>query len=396
MDYRRGRYRCAGCGKEYVPADVLNCLVKSGETGKENTGYTLGARMVIAGDAAGEAYAPTSEGVKPEIQVSRQEVARIAAEVADCRIEEEAGTVAAKLGGRETPGPMPTGEGVALGSSWQEKELPEGPACCIGLDGGRFRTCERGKDGKFEFREGRVGTITVTSKGEQLPKEKAGGKLYLARVALLFSVEKMVELLFAAYMTLPARVRGLPLVFIGDGGPWWEWVSVHFPQAVQILDIFHAGEHCVAAAVWCFGEGSDTVGQWRADIRERLKRPGGLEEVIAALYRGRPNVVENPKTHHEVLNAIRYLREHRHRMRYWEYEKAGLPIGSGGIESAVDLVIEERLRERGRRWRLENADRMMCLRATVLSGELKPLFQRRRQAALEAGRAFFEPLQHAA
>jgi hypothetical protein len=387
VDYTRGRYRCGRCGEEYVPVDLLNSV--------EDTGYTLGARMVVSEEVAGEAYAGTSEGVKPEIEVSRQEVARIVAEVGDCRREEEKAAIAATLGDCGVAGPMPEGEGVVLTSAWQERQLPEGSACCIELDGGKFRSCERGEDGKFQFREGRVGLIAVTHEGKELPKEKAGGKLYVARVALLFNAQQMVELLYAAYLTLPAAVRALPVVFIADGGPWWEWVAVHFPQSVRILDIRHAGEHLLKVAALLFGEGSDRLHQWRARIYEWLKEPGKLEQLVEELRQALPADAD-PAVLREWENLLAYLEEHREHMRYWEYEAAGLPIGSGAVESAVDLVIEERLRERGRRWRLENADRMMCLRAMVLSGELRWLFERRRAAAVEATRAFLEPLQQAA
>lgn len=387
VDYSRGRYRCSRCGKEYVPADLLNDL--------EETGYTLGARMVVAEEAASDAYAVTSNGVKPEILVSRQEVSRIVVEVGDCCREEQEATIAAKLGDREAPGSRPQGEGAPLTSAWRERQLPGGAACCIEVDGGKFRTCERGESGKYEFREGRVGMIAVTHEGKELPAEKGGGKLYLARVALLFDAQKVLELLYVAYLTLPAAVRALPVVFIGDGGPWWEWVTVHFPEAVKILDIRHAGEHITKVAALLFGEGSERVRQWRAQIYEWLKKPGELERMVEELRQALPAEAD-AETLREWKNLLAYLDEHRQHMRYWDYEAAGFPIGSGAVESAVDLVIEERLRERGRRWQLENADRMLCLRAAMLSGELRPLFGRRRAAALEAARPFLEPLQQAA
>jgi hypothetical protein len=119
-------------------------------------------------------------------------------------------------------------------------------------------------------------------------------------------------------------------------------------------------------------------------------------QLLWELYSACPSLAEDPAKRHELHNLIAYLREHKGRMRYCDYKKAGLPLGSGGIESAVDRVVQERLRERGRRWSPDNADRMVCLRSMVLSGELPALFQRRRQAALEGIRTFLEPLQQAA
>ena len=49
------------------------------------------------------------------------------------------------------------------------------------------------------------------------------------------------------------------LIFIADGAPWiWKWVSNFYPNAVQILDFFHAYEWAVLAikdkeskVLWC-------------------------------------------------------------------------------------------------------------------------------------------------
>lgn len=388
VDYARGRYRCSQCEEDYLPADRLN--------GLEDTGYTLGARMVVTGEAAGEAYAPTSEEVKPEIKISRREVGGVVAEVADWRKGEEEATLSGQLGECEEPGPMPSGEGVALASTWKEKGLAEGTVCCAQLDGAKYRSCERGKDGKFDWREARVGTISLAQEGKQLTREAAGGKSYVGHSAHVYCAERMVALLAVVYATLPALVRGLPLVFVADGGPWWEWVSVYFPHALQILDLYHAGKQFTDVAALLFGEGSERTRQWRAHIREWLREPGRAKQLVGELYRARPSVGEDPEKRHELRKLIAYVREHEHRMRYKEYEDAGLPLGSGGVESAVDQVVSERLRERGRRWHPDNADRMVCLRTTVLSGELPALFARRRQAALNAARPFLELLQHAA
>ncbi len=384
-DYERGRYRCGRCGEEYVPADELNDL--------EQTGYTLDAREVLATEAAGESYRSTVEEVGPELAASRQTVARVVSEVAGWHKEEQEVTVKGQLGDRDQPGEMPSGEGVALSGQWQEKELPQGAAFVLSMDGGKVRSNQHKPDGDLEWKEGRVATGMVVAAGEQLPREKAGGKLYLGRV---LSAEKMMEILAVAYLLLPGWLRALPLAFVADGGPWWEWVGVHFPQAIQILDIFHAGEHCTQVAAVCYAPGSARLAQYRQHIRDWLRQPGGLEAVIADLYRHRPSQLADPKGHHEVLKLVRYLREHRHRMRYWEYEAKGLPIGSGCIESAVDQVMAERLRRSGMKWNVAHADDMMCLRAAVLSGELPAIIARRKAACRQRIQCYLEPLRHAA
>lgn len=384
-EYRRGRYRCGQCGEEYVPADELNDL--------ERTSFTLDAREAMVTKASGETYRDVVDDVGPSLVVSRQTVARTVTEVAGwCEAEQEQ-ALAGAFGDLEKPGPLPSGEGNVLASSWEEKELPADAAICLSADGGKVRTCEKKADGSLEWREARVATVGVTSGGKQIPRKKAGGKLYLGRV---MTAMQTIALLAAAYLGLPAELRALPVFFIADGGPWWEWVSAYLPRAVQILDIFHAGEKCVAAAKLCFAEDAEEVRRWDKHIREWLMEKGGVEKVTDALSQACPDASIKPAVHHEVQLCIAYLQEHRHRMRYSEFAAMGWSIGSGVVESAVDQVMAERLRLSGMKWRIDHADDMMCVRSAVLSGEMPAVIQRRKDACRERTARYLEPLQQAA
>ena len=384
-EYQRGRYRCGQCGEEYVPADEVNDL--------ERTGFTLDSREAVATNASGETYRDVVEGVGPSLVVSRQTVARMVTEVAGwCGAEQEQ-ALAGAFGDLEKPGPMPSGEGNVLASSWKLKELPADTAICLSADGGKLRTCEKRADGSVEWREGRVATISVTSEGKQLPLEKAGGKLYLGRV---MTTMQTIALLAAGYFGLPAELRGLPVYFIGDGGPWWEWVSAYLPKAVQILDIFHAGEQSVKAAKLCFAEDPAELGCWHKHIREWLLEKGGVEKVIDALSQACPDASLAPVAHHEVQLCIAYLEGHKHRMRYSEFAAMGWSIGSGVIESAVDQVMAERLRLSGMKWNIDHADDVMCLRSAVLSGEMPAVIHRRKDACRQRAARYLEPLRQAA
>ena len=50
---------------------------------------------------------------------------------------------------------------------------------------------------------------------------------------------------------LAYQTDGLPqMVWIGDGAKWiWKWVGEHYPQAVQILDFYHAKEKLCEFAI---------------------------------------------------------------------------------------------------------------------------------------------------
>ena len=63
-----------------------------------------------------------------------------------------------------------------------------------------------------------------------------------------------------------------------------------------------------------------------------------------------------------VRSAYRYIHNRRHQLDYKGAIAAGLPIGSGAIESAHRYVIQQRLKRAGTWWSVENAWAMLALR----------------------------------
>ncbi|MBI5154348.1 hypothetical protein HZA57_03840, partial [Candidatus Poribacteria bacterium] len=65
----------------------------------------------------------------------------------------------------------------------------------------------------------------------------------------------------------------------------------------------------------------------------------------------------------EALNTeIKYFWNNRRRMRYPEYEKEGLPIGSGSIESLGKNLVKLRLCGSGKRWGDQGLRAVLALR----------------------------------
>ena len=55
-------------------------------------------------------------------------------------------------------------------------------------------------------------------------------------------------------------------------------------------------------------------------------------------------------------------------MRYPEFRKMRLPIGSGAVESAIRRVVNLRMKGNGIFWTPDNAQRMLFIRCQLLSG----------------------------
>ena len=50
-----------------------------------------------------------------------------------------------------------------------------------------------------------------------------------------------------------------------------------------------------------------------------------------------------------------------------KYSQAGYPIGSGTVESACKVVVQQRMKQAGMRWSRSGAQTMLALRCALLS-----------------------------
>ena len=153
-------------------------------------------------------------------------------------------------------------------------------------------------------------------------------------------------------------------VFIGDAASWiWGVCEDYFPESEQVVDWYHAKEHLHAAAHVLHGEGTDDARRW-AERRKTALYQGhaasiaGQLDTLAAQHSGD----RAKKLHTEAT----YFRNQQRRMRYLEYREDGWPIGSGTIESGCKQ-FQMRFKGPGMRWSRPGAQRMLALRASVMS-----------------------------
>jgi hypothetical protein len=69
----------------------------------------------------------------------------------------------------------------------------------------------------------------------------------------------------------------------------------------------------------------------------------------------------------EFRKAYNYLRRRTKWMRYSEYKKSHIPLGSGITEAACKTVYTQRLKLSGMRWTRDGAQRILTLRTLLLS-----------------------------
>jgi hypothetical protein len=151
------------------------------------------------------------------------------------------------------------------------------------------------------------------------------------------------------------------IALLGDGAEWlWNAMVRCFPNARQVLDYYHCSEHVHKVAKLQYGD-SLTGQQWAEATITRLflDQTGSA---IGGLKRMQPSGGEADK---EIRKMINYLTTHKHRLAYQECRDTGLPIGSGGIESANKHICHVRLKRSGAWWLEENGNTMLRLRCAM-------------------------------
>ena len=148
-------------------------------------------------------------------------------------------------------------------------------------------------------------------------------------------------------------------VFIADGAKWiLNWVEDCYPEAVQILDFFHAVEKIGTYAAIRYSEDKERA-QWLDQQKVRL-RNNEADKIIEEL---KNTIARNKDSDKARMDAIRYYENNLSRMQYKTYLEKGYLIGSGAIESAHRNVIQQRLKLSGQRWSVKGAQYITNLRA---------------------------------
>ena len=166
-------------------------------------------------------------------------------------------------------------------------------------------------------------------------------------------------------------------VVLGDGAEWiWNQADLHFPEATQIVDLYHAREHLGAVAGQLYPDDVPTQRRWRMVKQNKLDQ-GQIENLVAALHaleRYHPGLAESLQT------EANYFDQNKKRMRYPEFRKQGFFVGSGVVEASCKTIIG-RLKQSGMFWTVRGANAIIALRCCHGSGKFEDYWAARRAQA---------------
>jgi hypothetical protein len=153
------------------------------------------------------------------------------------------------------------------------------------------------------------------------------------------------------------------LTILGDGAPWiWNIATAKFPEATQIVDLYHAREHLHGLARLLDFMLLDHKEEWLAARLEDLDY-GDIDGLCKA---ARAYPLAGAKKD-ELDTALGYFENNAPRMRYKWFRSRGLFVGSGAVESGCKAVIGQRLKLSGMHWSVAGASAIATLRCQQAS-----------------------------
>jgi len=173
--------------------------------------------------------------------------------------------------------------------------------------------------------------------------------------------------------------RALEVVILGDGARWIRrLVEQHFPNAVHIVDIYHAREHVWKVANAVHGPGTAQGATWAKQADDLLSH-GKIEELVQMIGK-LPDIPVEPDASRPVSQIeADYFRSNAERMRYPAFRAKGLHIGSGIAEAACKTVVSTRAKRSGMRWTPDGLDAILALWTSVLNQSYDPFWEKPNQ-----------------
>lgn len=239
-------------------------------------------------------------------------------------------------------------ERVVLPPAGADHDRPLG----VSLDGGKMHI--RGEDWK-EFKVGTIFDVVAVPEldGETGEWVDAVHGVNMAYRAVLGTVDEFAPALWA--LAVEKQVpQAADVSVTADGADWiWNLADDLFPDSVQIVDWYHATEYLAHAAEALHPGDPDAAQRWQQARRNDL-------------YLGQTHKLIEPLERAGLRTQADYFRKHTRRMQYQEFHEQDYPLGSGTVESGIKR-FKHRLSGPGMRWSRPAADRMLVLRAAVMS-----------------------------
>jgi hypothetical protein len=172
--------------------------------------------------------------------------------------------------------------------------------------------------------------------------------------------------------------RAAKKVVLADGAEWiWNLADLHFPGAIQIVDLYHARQHLWELARKLYPNDAVMQKAWIKKHQNRMLDKGKIEKLVLSLRSIESN---NPDLIEKIRIEAAYLERNAEHMRYPKFRSQHLFVGSGVIEAGCKTVIGSRLKQSGMFWTVRRANAIIALRCCHLNRQFEDYCEDRRAA----------------
>ena len=244
------------------------------------------------------------------------------------------------------------------------------------IDGSMIQT----REGWKEVKLGRVFKSSACVVGTEQERGMIMESQYMAYLGDKNPFSRGMDELLDAYGGTQLKDR---LVLINDGAVWIHWCKDMYPNAIHVLDYYHACEHLHEFVGLAFKD-AEAGKNWAQEQKDKLLESKTAEviQAITAIKCPTKQAKENQE------NLLNYYQDNFLRMDYSRYRKIGCGmIGSGAIESAHKVIIQKRLKQAGQRWSYKGAQNVLNLRVTNGSNQWCKVIRNIKLAARNAAAA---------
>jgi hypothetical protein len=354
----RPYYLCPHCHTGQFPADV--------ELDIENTEFSPGVRRMqaVVGQEAPFAHGRQQMKLLADLEVTTKAVERTAEAIGENIVAREQEEIQRVV---QLDLPMIVGEPVRF--------------LYVQLDGTGVPVVKKetvGRRGKTEgqpahTREAKLGCVFTQTKWD----EEGYAMRDPDSTTYVGAIETAEE--FGKRLYLEAWKRGWSRaekkVVMGDGAEWiWNIADQHFPGAIQIVDLYHAREHLWGLARKLFPNQEAGQRRWMM-IHQDMLDEGKIEDVVAAL---RSIDSSTPELAEKIRTEAGYFENNVERMRYPEFRRQHLFVGSGVIEAGCKTIIGSRCKQSGMFWTVRGANAILALRCRLFNGRFEDYWEARR------------------
>jgi hypothetical protein len=306
VPFARSRYQCEHCSQTRLPDDERLDIVL--------TSYSPGVRRLMARAGSQTQFEQAAQDLLcyAGLELEPREIERVAEgvgrEVEQWLGQEQSRLLECSLGAEQAPHPIPK-----FYASFDGTGVPVRPSELAGRRG-------KQSEGSARTREAKLGCIFtqigVDSEGH--PQREPDSTTYVGATES--------SQLFGWRIYAEAVRRGLEqareVIVLSDGARYNHTIAnTHFARATHIVDLFHAFEHLNLMGQLLWGPEAKTPKPWRELLEAR--------EIAALLRKAGKKLPPAAANKDAMRKALHYFEENAPQMRYADFRKRKLFLGSG-------------------------------------------------------------------